>query len=497
MFIEIMGTRRQHAILIAMLCLVTLACSLSSHAAAPTAIPAQAISVVVTNTPNSTAPPTPLPTATPKQSTAAQTVNITSNCKVRTDWYVYTVVVGDTLAILAEQTGTTVEGLRLANCLNNSNLIYVGQRLYVPVMPVDQAPDPASIKLLGKVTVSPTVGTDSGWLLLQPGSLVTLSWQGAETLSAVDVYFGLAPTGTGMRPSVIAEDHNLSDGVSAQWTIPTTGTGGYLSAWATTQGGRVIVAQTAAELGVSGQANNTGIPQITSFSVSPNPVRRGGTVTISWSTIGANSVRIDREAERGIPIYSDDWGKGLPPSGSLSYVLPPDYINTISFILSPSPDGPSARASTSILCDYSRLLIMDCPLDQQSGDLVYQVFEGGYMIWRQNFRQVYVLYNDSTWQVFEDTWQGEPIYPSMPEDGSIPCPSLRPQRALGKIWYTTQPTVRERLGCPVAEEITYNTVWEVHTTWPPDRDISDVYHVFREHDHGLIVLDIGDWHTLD
>ena len=53
-------------------------------------------------------------------------------CSVRTDWPTYTVVRGDTLYLIARRYNATTTILTIANCLTNSNRIYVGQQLRVP-----------------------------------------------------------------------------------------------------------------------------------------------------------------------------------------------------------------------------------------------------------------------------------------------------------------------------------------------------------------------------
>jgi len=55
-----------------------------------------------------------------------------AQCSPRTDWPVYTVVRGDTLARIAARYGTTTSVLVSANCITNACRIYTGQRLYVP-----------------------------------------------------------------------------------------------------------------------------------------------------------------------------------------------------------------------------------------------------------------------------------------------------------------------------------------------------------------------------
>ncbi len=51
------------------------------------------------------------------------------------DWTLYTVEPGDSLSLLAEQTGSTVEELAAGNCLGNADEIYVEQVLYLPRQP--------------------------------------------------------------------------------------------------------------------------------------------------------------------------------------------------------------------------------------------------------------------------------------------------------------------------------------------------------------------------
>ncbi|MEO8606520.1 MAG: LysM peptidoglycan-binding domain-containing protein [Chloroflexota bacterium] len=53
-------------------------------------------------------------------------------CSVRSDWPTYTVARGDTLYLIARRYSATTTILAIANCLTNSNTIYVGQQLRVP-----------------------------------------------------------------------------------------------------------------------------------------------------------------------------------------------------------------------------------------------------------------------------------------------------------------------------------------------------------------------------
>ncbi len=64
-------------------------------------------------------------------------VTFQKNCTINEDWQAYTVVAGDTLAKIAQLTDSTVAALAEGNCLNNVNLIQVGQALRVPTVPPD------------------------------------------------------------------------------------------------------------------------------------------------------------------------------------------------------------------------------------------------------------------------------------------------------------------------------------------------------------------------
>jgi photosystem II stability/assembly factor-like uncharacterized protein len=69
-----------------------------------------------------------------------------------------------------------------------------------------------------------------------------------------------------------------------------------------------------------------------------------------------------------------------------------------------------------------------------------QLFEHGRMFWDSSTRKIYVLLEDGTWSVFDDTFDEntDPAY-----DPNLPPPPRQPQRGFGKVW-------REQLGGPQA-----------------------------------------------
>ena len=110
----------------------------------PTAAP---VAVVTTAAPPTRALPTATPTLPPPPATPTLVVSPTSTpvevvrrCDVAPEgWIAYTVRRGDTLFRLAIDSGATVSGLMLANCLDSTRL-YAGMILFLPAVPLPPPP---------------------------------------------------------------------------------------------------------------------------------------------------------------------------------------------------------------------------------------------------------------------------------------------------------------------------------------------------------------------
>ncbi len=97
---------------------------------------------ILTPVPSATLIPTANPDHNPSPSAATATP--TPECAVRSEWPMYTVVRGDTLYAIARAADSTVKELATANCLEDPDRIYVGQRLHVPNVPVFPTDTPAA-----------------------------------------------------------------------------------------------------------------------------------------------------------------------------------------------------------------------------------------------------------------------------------------------------------------------------------------------------------------
>ncbi|NWG17907.1 MAG: hypothetical protein HXY41_14865 [Chloroflexi bacterium] len=196
--------------------------------------------------------------------------------------------------------------------------------------------------------------------------------------------------------------------------------------------------------------------RITSFSASPNPAARNATITFAWSVESAASVAITRVSPQGIFVY-DDTTVNLPPSGTLTLPVPGGYTNSITYYIGATDTSGVAIMGdplvVNLICPYQTFLAPSCPLTQQTVQAAHLDFERGFMIWRADTREIYVLFDDRSYAIYPDTWtEGEPI--SITE--APPAGLVAPGRGFGKLWVGS-PTLRDRLGWATGGEDTYQT----------------------------------------
>lgn len=217
--------------------LVTMACSLGRgdpgdrQASAPQATPSP---VVVTATNSATPYPssTPAPTATTQASSSGGNAPVV-NCTPRADWPVYVVVQGDTLASIAQRTGSATAQLATANCLSDPDRIGVGQRLRVPVLPLAPTQTPVPTQGIspsgpfGNLTFDPYVSFDGSLYTLAANERVFVEWQGPYGYVFDQVEFRYYPdTGTG--PELIGfayPQYPQANAVSVSWAAPPQSSG--------------------------------------------------------------------------------------------------------------------------------------------------------------------------------------------------------------------------------------------------------------------------------
>ena len=226
-------------IVLAVLLLAAVACNLGSGGdqntqPTPTLFPSLTPSLAAAGTPTPTLAPSQTPTGAALPN-SGQVPPTQTNCSPQTGWPVYTVVAGDTLGVIAQRTGSTVAQLVTANCLSNAELIYVGQKLYVPRLPVTLTPVVVNTPVTPQ-TVIPTQNPDAPVitqnLTVQPFWLDTSSRAATysdtvrislgEVLNADVVEFYVNDPNGG-TPIYIGEDADPWDGAFVDYDFPESG----------------------------------------------------------------------------------------------------------------------------------------------------------------------------------------------------------------------------------------------------------------------------------
>lgn len=140
-------------------------------------------------------------------------------CVPRTDWPVYTVQPRDNLTIIANLTGSSIDELAAANCLQNQNRLLSGQTLYVPTLP-GAGCDASLLTGTGQdyVLITPSVDFNDACYTLSGGQPVTLNWFNAPS-GAAEVTFYRRSAAT-EREAVLGIDNTPGDGFVITWTVP-------------------------------------------------------------------------------------------------------------------------------------------------------------------------------------------------------------------------------------------------------------------------------------
>jgi hypothetical protein len=202
-----------------------------------------------------------------------------------------------------------------------------------------------------------------------------------------------------------------------------------------------------------------GLPLVLSFTASPDPVGRGGAVTLSWNAPRATSVGITRLSEEG-DVFLETEALGLPASGSIALQVPDDYVEFVKYYLGArDANGVLHRAyvTVGVICRYDAYIAPRCPLTQATIWAAYEPFERGHMVWRSDTREIYLLYGDGSYETYEDTWlEGD----SVDIPGSPPPGLHAPVRGFGNL-YAHQPRVRAGLGWATALEAGYTMHVEI------------------------------------
>jgi hypothetical protein len=210
-------------------------------------------------------------------------------------------------------------------------------------------------------------------------------------------------------------------------------------------------------------------PTVVSFTATPETITSGGTVTLSWETLGAQRAWIEQysvsSAGTGVPagaspdtLYSDQ-----PLNGSLAVTLPADYQEggTAVFVLvldtyEANVKGPSAQIEVPIFCAYTFFFEggVGCPVGPpQNVEAVYQPFENGHVVMRRDSGGIYVhIGQNQGEQSFYPT--DEITFTENPVTDEPPAGRYKPQGTIGLVWGNFE-EVRAKLGWAIGPEQSY------------------------------------------
>ena len=187
----------------------------------------------------------------------------------------------------------------------------------------------------------------------------------------------------------------------------------------------------------------------------------GDTITLEWTTTDAVQVGLYRLLGTG--QLGTFWEVGH--NGSFVYDIAEHERNSTRFALAATDaQGVTRMATLSVRLRCTAAWFISSPPDIcPTGPALVsaaaeQHFQRGVMIWVEAEDRILVLFDDGNsprWKPYRDEWDaGEPV--SDPE--LVPPPGLyQPVRGFGLLW-RTEPSVRERLGWAVDQEMAYQTM---------------------------------------
>ena len=186
----------------------------------------------------------------------------------------------------------------------------------------------------------------------------------------------------------------------------------------------------------------TGIT-INSFTAAPTEGRRGDTIHLNWDTTATRVTLTEVLPSGRVGQVYDNLG----PSGEMDVTLPASQ----GILYTLATFGESSTGPMMAVLVSAPAAATGQPPQPAADALAFQPFEHGAMIWVGASQTIYVLFEDGSYEVYDDTWaDGDPetVNETAPEG------LIAPKRGFGAIW-SAQPGVRDRLGWGTAAEQGY------------------------------------------
>jgi len=212
---------------------------------------------------------------------------------------------------------------------------------------------------------------------------------------------------------------------------------------------------------------------IVAFGVSPDRANPRAPVTLAWELRGAGGVTVEQIVPGTELVQTVVAAQS--PRGSATVYLPENAFYSVTYRLWTADRTESAEVQVQVHCPYTFFFGQadGCPASQAfETQGVYQDFEGGYMIGREDTGEVYVFYEDgvnggSSAYFLESSFPAPPTDATAEPDEAPPLDRYRPIGMLGRVW-SSAPGVAERLGWALAPAQDYRvTFQQVATTREP------------------------------
>ncbi len=208
-------------------------------------------------------------------------------------------------------------------------------------------------------------------------------------------------------------------------------------------------------------------PVIAYFHANVEEANPGDTILLEWQSSGASAALLYALSPSG-QLPQSGWR--VAPSGSYAYSIPSDARNGAEFMLyvqGAAGGGATANLRVKLRCPVAWFFAPAptvCASALEASNAAEQHFQHGVMLWVEERRTIFVLYDDAPraprWGMFADEWaEGQ-----VESDPNLVPPAglYQPVRGFGLVW-RTQPEVRERLGWAVDQEAGFRTLLQSTT----------------------------------
>lgn len=224
-------------------------------------------------------------------------------------------------------------------------------------------------------------------------------------------------------------------------------------------------------------------PGIAAFTVTPDRVRPGDTVTLTWATAGAVAQICPSTAF--YEYFSEEDCMDVPLAGSMEFVIPADLhdgYREVSFTLkalSPValPD-PEETVAVRLICDLEWFFDADtdligCPFEAITTNAAFQDFEHGTMFWLEQPGRYFILYQREVGESHENRYSSiyDPLDIVRDTSGAITPPEglLAPSSGFGYVWRGDVDGVdgfRDSLGWAIMPEEGYQATFQCDNAPP-------------------------------